>query len=105
MRRYVSRRESCFKIKEIPKPRYAQHSFLSYFGPASIVLLILFLWISTATAQTLSERALERYESLAVRSPKPGAAFDRVYQTYFDQGELDTLINKWKAAAQNPENT
>ena len=105
MRRYVSRRESGFKIKEIPKPRYAQHSFLSYFGPASIVLLILFLWISTATAQTLSERALERYESLAVRSPKPGAAFDRVYQTYFDQGELETLINKWKAAAQNPENT
>lgn len=56
-------------------------------------------------AQSLNDRALERYESLAVRSPKPGAAFDRVYQTYFDRGDLDQLMEKWESAATDPSNS
>jgi tetratricopeptide (TPR) repeat protein len=65
--------------------------------------------LSLASAQNtqdatpaLSEKTRDRYEEILLKNPQPGTAFDRLYKSYADAGELDAwaarLADKAKAA-------
>jgi len=45
--------------------------------------------------------AIERYETLFLRSPGPGTAFDRVYQHFSKQGGAEALEARWQTASRN----
>jgi tetratricopeptide (TPR) repeat protein len=51
-------------------------------------------------AEPLSQPVLERYERMLVKTPEPGAAFDKIYQHYLESEGLDALAKHWREAAE-----
>lgn len=54
--------------------------------------------LSAAFAAELPD-LVQRYETIAVRSPRPGPAFDKVFEHFYTNNALDALDARWSAAA------
>jgi predicted Zn-dependent protease len=60
------------------------------------------LFCAAAFAQDEAEVAA-RYEEMLAQAPDSGAAFDRVFQHYFERGELESLDARWKELSEGED--
>ena len=61
---------------------------------------ILLLFLATAGIAVAQTDVIDRYESILVRNPSPGAAFDKIYEHHLEAGSLDALREKWRGLAE-----
>ena len=56
-------------------------------------------WVTVAAAPT--ERVIQRYEQAACTNPVDGLPVEKIWEWYRDHGQLDSVIERYRAAGRN----